>query len=176
MCVLRRMVKVVRTYYGGRISDEDLKKALLFGNEKRRMLKKRALSLNSSSKNTVSDTALNSDIEDDINSDPTHASAKQNGSIDVSSDDVVIATCSSKLSLLGHGLHGKQVVDYLLKEHGEDGIHEFCQRWRQVFVEAINPRFLPAGWDVTHRREFGDFSVYNPANKGSPFAAKDLTV
>nr|GEU87680.1 protein RRP6-like 3 [Tanacetum cinerariifolium] len=47
-----------------------------------------------------------------------------------------------------------------------------------VFVEAINPQFLPAGWDVTHsgRREFGDFSVYNPANKGSPSAAKDLTV
>ncbi|GKC82660.1 hypothetical protein Tco_1138377, partial [Tanacetum coccineum] len=24
--------------------------------------------------------------------------------------------------------------------------------------------------------EFGDFSIYNPANKGSPSAAKDLTV
>ncbi|XP_010276114.1 PREDICTED: protein RRP6-like 3 isoform X2 [Nelumbo nucifera] len=72
-----------------------------------------------------------------------------------------------KLSLLGHGPHGKQVVDYLLKEYGEDGIRQFCQRWRQVFVEAINPRFLPAGWDVMHsgRREFGEYSVYNPAKR-----------
>lgn len=56
-----------------------------------------------------------------------------------------------KLSLLGHGPHGKQVVDHLLKEYGDDGIRQFCQRWRQVFVEAINPRFLPGGWDVMHR-------------------------
>lgn len=58
---------------------------------------------------------------------------------------------NSKLSLLGHGPHGKQVVEHLLKEYGEDGIGEFCQRWRQVFVDAVNPRFLPAGWDVKHR-------------------------
>jgi cation-transporting P-type ATPase D len=58
---------------------------------------------------------------------------------------------NSKLSLLGHGPHGKQVVDHLLKEYGEDGIHQFCRRWRQVFVEAVHPCFLPAGWDVMHR-------------------------
>lgn len=57
----------------------------------------------------------------------------------------------SKLSLLGHGPHGKQVVDRILEEYGEDGIREFCQRWRQVFVEATQPRFLPAGWDIKHR-------------------------
>lgn len=57
----------------------------------------------------------------------------------------------SKMSLLGHGPHGKQVVEYLLKEHGEDGVREFCQRWRHVFVEALHPRFLPGGWDVKHR-------------------------
>lgn len=73
----------------------------------------------------------------------------------------------SKLSLLGHGPHGKQVVEYLLKEYGADGINHFCQRWRQVFVEALHPRFLPAGWDVMHsgKRDFGEFSVYSPANK-----------
>lgn len=56
-----------------------------------------------------------------------------------------------KLSLLGHGPHGKQVVDHLLREYGEEGIRQFCQRWRQVFVAATKPRFLPAGWDVNHR-------------------------
>ncbi|XP_022727091.1 protein RRP6-like 3 isoform X2 [Durio zibethinus] len=58
---------------------------------------------------------------------------------------------NSKLSLLGHGPHGKQVVDRILNEYGEEGIRQFCQRWRQVFVEAVHPRFLPAGWDVMHR-------------------------
>lgn len=58
---------------------------------------------------------------------------------------------NSKVSLLGHGPHGKQVVDYLLQKYGEDGIRQFCQRWRQVFVEALHPHFLPAGWDVMHR-------------------------
>ncbi|KAJ4976897.1 hypothetical protein NE237_002003 [Protea cynaroides] len=74
-----------------------------------------------------------------------------------------------KLSVLGHGPHGKQVVDHILKEHGEDGIREFCQRWRQVFVDAINPRFLPGGWDIKHsgRRDFGEYSVYNPTKKTS---------
>ncbi|GJX86419.1 hypothetical protein Tco_0337193 [Tanacetum coccineum] len=166
-----------------------------------RMRSEKNLYRNSSSENTVSDMALNSDIEDgvdaskneinelengsmldlDINSDPTDASAKQHVFVNIRSG-AVIATCSSKLSLRGHGPHGKQVVDYLLKEHREDGIQEFCQRWRQVFVEAINPQFLPASWEVTNslytaaQREFGDLSIYNPANKGSPSAAKDLTV
>ncbi|KAJ7981294.1 protein RRP6-like 3 isoform X1 [Quillaja saponaria] len=96
---------------------------------------------------------------------------QQNGMDDLSNlgaDGTNHAKHNSKLSFLGHGQHGKQVVDYLLKEHGEDGIQDFCQRWRQVFIEAVNPRFLPAGWDVKHsgRRDFGEFSVYNPAKKG----------
>ncbi|XWS34271.1 hypothetical protein CRYUN_Cryun21dG0026400 [Craigia yunnanensis] len=76
---------------------------------------------------------------------------------------------NSKLSLLGHGPHGKQVVDHILNEYGEEGVRQFCQRWRQVFVEAVHPRFLPAGWDVMHSgiREFGEFSVYNPDKKGA---------
>ncbi|XP_020573811.1 protein RRP6-like 3 [Phalaenopsis equestris] len=76
---------------------------------------------------------------------------------------------ANKLSLLGHGHHGKEVVKRLLVEHGEDGILQFCQKWRQVFVEGVNPRFLPRGWDIMHsgRRDFGDFSAYNPAKKNA---------
>jgi cation-transporting P-type ATPase D len=58
---------------------------------------------------------------------------------------------NSKLSLLGHGPHGKQIVEYLLREHGEDGVRDFCQRWRKVFVDAVHPRHLPGGWNVSHR-------------------------
>ncbi|XP_057455830.1 protein RRP6-like 3 isoform X3 [Lotus japonicus] len=78
-------------------------------------------------------------------------------------EESTLAKHNSKLSLLGHGPHGNLVVEHLLKEFGEEGIGEFCQRWRQVFVDAVNPRFLPGGWDVKHsgRREFGKFSVYN---------------
>lgn len=65
--------------------------------------------------------------------------------------DMTRARHNSKLSLLGHGPHGRQVVDRILEEQGEVGIRDFCQRWRQVFVEAVHPRFLPGGWDVKHR-------------------------
>lgn len=58
---------------------------------------------------------------------------------------------NSKLSLLGHGPHGKQIVEYLLREYGEDGVRDFCQRWRKVFVDAVHPRHLPGGWNVCHR-------------------------
>lgn len=68
-----------------------------------------------------------------------------------SSGQVVKANRTKMVSLLGHGPHGKEVVKYLLNNHGEEGIRNFCQKWRQVFVDATNPRFLPAGWDIMHR-------------------------
>ncbi|XP_076956320.1 protein RRP6-like 3 [Bidens hawaiensis] len=174
------LTQVVKKYYGGRdISDEDLENALLVGmspHEKRRLHKKKGISFNNTSPNNIvsdKDIKGNNEVHESENgSNPDITDHfEQNGLGYPSSDGTV---CSSKLSLLGHGPHGKQVVDYLLKNHGEVGIQEFCQRWRQVFVESINPRFLPGGWDVTHsgRREFGDFSVYNPANKAS-VGAKD---
>ncbi|KAH0435038.1 hypothetical protein IEQ34_026693 [Dendrobium chrysotoxum] len=84
---------------------------------------------------------------------------------------------ANRLSLLGHGHHGKEVVERLLRDHGEDGISQFCQKWRQVFVEGVNPRFLPPGWDIMHsgRRDFGEFSVYNPAKKMLHPETKQLT-
>eukprot|EP00250_Pteridium_aquilinum_P000299 c10329_g1_i2 orf=186-1100(-) len=68
-------------------------------------------------------------------------------------------------SLLGHGPHGKKVVEMLLETEGEDGIVQFCQMWRSVFVESVKPTHLPAGWDILHsgHREFGEYSVYNPS-------------
>lgn len=155
----------MKKYYGGReITEEDLQKALLVGmspHEKRRLQKKKGIILNTPSNNTTpslssskkhepkNGSVLDSDVESEV-TDPS-AKPNRNGSVHPGSDGLVFATCSSKLSLLGHGPHGKQVVDFLLKEHGEDGVRGFCQRWRQVFVEAIHPRFLPGGWDVTHR-------------------------
>lgn len=56
-----------------------------------------------------------------------------------------------KESLLGHGPHGRQVVDILIDQAGDEGIRHFCQQWRTVFVDALQPAFLPPGWEISHR-------------------------
>lgn len=121
-----------------------------------------------SDRSRVCETKCISIVDTDVN----ESISPSNGTVNSVSDGTVSPKHNPKLSLLGHGPHGKQVVDHLLKEYGEDGISQFCQRWRQVFVEAVHPRFLPAGWDVMHsgRRDFGEYSVYNPAKKVSATA------
>lgn len=74
------------------------------------------------------------------------------------SDGNALPKHNPKVSLLGHGPHGEQVVNHILREYGDDGIRQFCQRWRQVFIEAIHPRFLPSGWDVMHRYDASRWS------------------
>ncbi|KAM7495211.1 hypothetical protein LguiB_029820 [Lonicera macranthoides] len=114
-------------------------------------------------------------LESDVNSERVSTSNGTINSVHIHSEGNLTPKHNSKFSLLGHGPHGKQVVDHLLKEYGEDGIGQFCQRWRLVFVEAIHPRFLPGGWDVKHsgRRDFGEFSIYNPLKKVSIAAEED---
>ncbi|KAK3125141.1 hypothetical protein QOZ80_7BG0600790 [Eleusine coracana subsp. coracana] len=89
-------------------------------------------------------------------------------------NQAISKNAEKKISLLGHGHHGKQVVELLLSNGGEEAINQFCQRWRQVFVEAVHPRYLPSGWNIKHsgRRDFGDFSVYKPPKK-DPQPASD---
>lgn len=112
--------------------------------------------LGNDSNNLSSDRSEMSEMKDiDVmDADNCGSGSQLEETLDVSypkSDGKTSREHNPKLSLLGHGPHGKQVVDHLLKEYGDDGIRQFCQRWRQVFVEAINPRFLPGGWDVMHR-------------------------
>lgn len=91
------------------------------------------------------------DVVSDLSYSPRDEEPKQAKHDSPRDEELAQAKHNSKLSLLGHGPHGKQVVDHLLEKYGEEGIREFCQRWRQAFVDALNPRFLPAGWDVKHR-------------------------
>lgn len=128
--------------------------------------------LASDSNNLSSDRSETSEMKDMcvMDTDNCESRSQSEGTLDLfypKSNGNASPKHNPKLSLLGHGPHGKEVVDHLLKEYGEDGIRQFCQRWRQTFVEAIHPRFLPAGWDVMHsgRRDFGEFSVYNPDKK-----------
>ncbi|URE06580.1 HRDC domain [Musa troglodytarum] len=79
-----------------------------------------------------------------------------------SMSEVASSVTTKKVSLLGHGPHGKQVVEHLLCKYGDDGIQQFCQRWRKVFVDAIHPRFLPYGWDTMH-------SIVPRFGPGEPF-------
>lgn len=176
------LLQTVKMYYGGReISEEDLEKALLIGmspHERRKLERKKGVTVSVKQENSN-----NGSVEE--HSEEAPPGGDMNGESSVVGDDSggdgapelndtqcngnILHQQNSKLSLLGHGPHGKQVVEYLLKEYGEDGVRDFCQRWRKVFVDALHPRHLPGGWDVTHsgRRDFGEFSVYNPTKKVS---------
>ncbi|CAN6843024.1 unnamed protein product [Brassica oleracea] len=174
------LLQTVKMYYGGRdITEEDLEKALLIGmspHERRKLERKKGVSLKQ--ENSSNDADANSFEEappgGDTNGESSVVGDDSGGDgapelNDTQCNGNILHQQNSKLSLLGHGPHGKQVVEYLLNEYGEDGVRDFCQRWRKVFVDALHPRHLPGGWDVTHsgRRDFGEFSVYNPTKKVS---------
>jgi cation-transporting P-type ATPase D len=85
-----------------------------------------------------------------LSSNGTHG----NGHLDedsTSTDSSISKHAEKKVSLLGHGHHGKQIVELLLAKGGEEAVNQFCQRWRHVFVEAVHPRYLPSGWNINHR-------------------------
>ncbi|XP_024003641.1 protein RRP6-like 3 isoform X2 [Eutrema salsugineum] len=187
------LLQTVKLYYGGRdISEEDLERALLIGlspHERRKLERKKGASLKYSTEVSHKDKQENSNIVEEHSEEaPGGSERDMNEEISIAADDSgnglsggdgaselndtqcngnTLHQQNSKLSLLGHGPHGKQIVEYLLREHGEDGVRDFCQRWRQVFVDSVHPRHLPGGWNVSHsgRRDFGEFSVYNPTKK-----------
>ncbi|CAL5086474.1 unnamed protein product [Urochloa decumbens] len=104
---------------------------------------------------------------------PANSHINGDTSIRDNSNQTISKNAEKKISLLGHGHHGKQVVELLLSNGGEEAINQFCQRWRHIFVEAVHPRYLPSGWNINHsgRRDFGDFSVYKPAKNAAPPAS-----
>ncbi|KAL1216978.1 Protein RRP6-like 3 [Cardamine amara subsp. amara] len=189
------LLQTVKMYYGGRdISEEDLERALLIGlspHERRKLERKKGASLKHSIEVSLMDKQENNNKgQDETNGGEGLAGFEKNMNVESSTvaDDSGNGTSegdgatelndtqcngntlhqqNSKLSLLGHGPHGKQIVEYLLREHGEDGVRDFCQRWRKVFVDAVHPRHLPGGWNISHsgRRDFGEFSVYNPTKR-----------
>jgi len=62
----------------------------------------------------------------------------------------------------GHMWHGQRVVETLLTNEGEMGLHRLIRRFREAFVQACQPRFLPHRWDVGHAavRQYGPHSVF----------------
>eukprot|EP00887_Chlorella_sp_A99_P000972 scaffold5.g972.t1 len=62
----------------------------------------------------------------------------------------------------GHLWHGHQLVTALLERGGDAALLELSRRFRQQFVDVLQPKHLPPGWTVDHaaKREFGELSVY----------------
>lgn len=50
--------------------------------------------------------------------------------------------------------HGLKVVRYYEKE--ADGLLNFERRWREHFVETMNPQCLPDLWSTSHSRKLTD--------------------
>ena len=59
--------------------------------------------------------------------------------------------CSTNRSTnSGYVSHAEMVVAALLREGGNDNLFEFQKRWRQYFLDTMNPKFLPECWSVDH--------------------------
>lgn len=63
---------------------------------------------------------------------------------------------------LGHEWHGEEVIKAASEKGGDDELVTLCVRFRQAFIQALKPRFLPENWDIAHAapRKFGECSVY----------------
>jgi cation-transporting P-type ATPase D len=73
--------------------------------------------------------------------------------------------CNSSIDIrdgMGHSWHGQKVVEAALEQGGDDALSNLCARFRQAFIEALQPKYLPAGWKVNHTapRTFGQHSIY----------------
>jgi cation-transporting P-type ATPase D len=64
---------------------------------------------------------------------------------------------------MGHSWHGQLVVETAYKQGGDDALSQLCALFRQAFIDALNPKYLPAGWKVEHTapRTFGEHSIYH---------------
>lgn len=56
--------------------------------------------------------------------------------------------------------HGKLVVEQL---QNQQDLKDFIMLWRKNFLDKLEPKFLPAAWNVNHQfeRKFGDLSKFN---------------
>ena len=46
--------------------------------------------------------------------------------------------------------HAEVVVRSVREEGGREALLQFQRRWRQHFLDTMNPRFLPPLWNVHH--------------------------
>ena len=71
----------------------------------------------------------------------------------------------------------QQLVDAVLASAGGDrareevALYDFARGWRECFVGALEPRFLPEGWAIDHRRGEGVESALRMAARHQAAAA-----
>ncbi|XP_072028689.1 exonuclease 3'-5' domain-containing protein 2-like isoform X2 [Amphiura filiformis] len=51
------------------------------------------------------------------------------------------------------GSHGEKVVTAIMEKEGCTGLVKFERRWRQHFVDLMQPQFLPELWSIDHVHE-----------------------
>jgi len=58
--------------------------------------------------------------------------------------------------------HGSDVIKKIIEEGGDEALANFIKMWRQNFLDSLEPKHMPDGWDVDHKitRKFGDFSRF----------------
>jgi len=62
----------------------------------------------------------------------------------------------------GEQMHGEQVVTKAMQNGGEAELYTIIRRFREVFVQALHPKYLPKKWNIDHfaPREFGEHSIF----------------
>lgn len=66
----------------------------------------------------------------------------------------------------GEYIHGKRVVAKAFARGGEAELYTIIRRFREVFVDALQPQHLPNKWNVDHfaPRRFGEHSIFYQGN------------
>lgn len=75
-------------------------------------------------------------------------------------------TCSTTTKQANAGWHGKAVVEAARERGGTEELLALIKRFREAFVVALRPKFLPKSWNVEHNaaRAFGPHSVYHSSS------------
>jgi len=84
-------------------------------------------------------------------------------------DDGGKGSCTELRGLVGYEWHGRKVVETIQSQDGTTGLSQLLTRFREEFVKAVNPKFLPPGWSTNHfvPRGFGEFSVFADVHDGN---------
>eukprot|EP00210_Caulerpa_lentillifera_P000734 g711.t1 len=74
----------------------------------------------------------------------------------------LVSKVNQVLDETGEELHGEQVIKKAIARGGIQALNEITRRFREVFVNALNPKYLPEKWNIEHfaPRQFGEHSVF----------------
>nr|CAB3243957.1 exonuclease 3'-5' domain-containing protein 2-like [Phallusia mammillata] len=70
-------------------------------------------------------------------------------------DEVIEKACTLETRFKNEAYipHGEKVISTILSEHNLKGLIDFERRWRQHFLDTMQPKFLPDLWSVEHNHD-----------------------